>query len=282
MNALLILSLLTAADVKPAGARVHKIDDNSRGKTLELGVAVGVVTSVHFPTAVLVEDVVCGNSAAFVTKPTLSNTQLNFAPQGSLAKNFTTNCNVPLNSGLTVTIGLSASNQPDTFVDVAVDLKSPPPPPPVKPKVDESAIEERVFKVERACQEEEAQTLVDKAAQAVVMRHVNQRAIHDFIILSVLDHVKIGSRGLIRFSVENQTRVPFAAGDVRVSFYVPGRDPKLVETKAGFTKPIVGTAEETFGAVSFEMIDLPADAKFVLEVMERNGSRHPKVDGFRL
>lgn len=282
MNALLILTLLTSADVKPAPARLYKIDDITRGKTLDLRVAPGVVTSVHFPAMVLVDDVVCGNPSAFVIKPTLSNTQLNFGPQPSVGKSFATNCNVPLSTGLTVTIGITASAQPDTFIDVIVELKTPPPPPPTKPVVDESAIEERVFKVERACQAEEAQSLVDKAAQAIVMRHINERAIHDFIILAVLDHVKIGSRGIIRFSVENQTRVPWAAGDVRVSFYVPGRDSKIVETKAGFTKPIVGTAEETFGAVSFEMIDLPADAKFSLEVVERNGSRHPKVDGFRL
>ncbi|MCC6812307.1 MAG: DUF2381 family protein [Deltaproteobacteria bacterium] len=277
-----LLALLAAADVKPAPARNYKIDDASRGKTLELRVATGVVTSVHFPSPVLVEDVVCGNPGAFVIKPTLANTQLNFGPQPSVGKSFATNCNVPLSTGLTVTIGIIASATPDTFVDVLVELKTPPTPAPVKTTIDESAVEERVFKVEKQCQDEHEQVLVDKAAQAIVMRHINERAIHDFVILAVLDHVKIGSRGLLRFSVENHTRVPWAAGAVRVSFYVPGKDVKVIETKAGFTKPIAGVAEEIFGAVSFEMIDLPADAKFSLEVLERNGSRHPKVDGFRL
>lgn len=282
MNVLIALALLAATEVKPASARTHRIDDDNRQKTLELHVAAGVVTSVHFPAKVIVPDVVCGNPAAFVIKPTLSDTQLNFGPQPSVGKGFTTNCNVTLVSGLTVTLSLTASAQPDTFVDVVVALSAPPPPAPIKPAVDEAALEERVFKVERACQDNEAQSLVDKAAQAIVTRQVNKRAMHDFIILAILEHVKIGSRGLIRFSVENQTRVPWAAGDVRLSFYVPGRDPKVIETKAGFTRPITNTSEETFGAVSFEMIDLPADAQFSLEVVERNGSRHPKVDGFRL
>ncbi len=216
---LLLLAWLTAADVKPA--RVYRVDESTRGKTLEVQVAVGVVTSIHFPAQVLVEDVVCGNPNAFVIKPTLSNTQLNFGPQPTVAKNFTTNCNVPLATGLTITMNLSVSGTPDTFIDVAVDLKTQPNPLVGKPKIDEAAVEDRIYKVEAECRGEAEQQLVEKAAQAIVMRHIDKKAIHDNIILAVLDHVKLGSRGIIRFSVENHTRVPWAAGDVRVSFSRP-------------------------------------------------------------
>jgi hypothetical protein len=124
--------------------------------------------------------------------------------------------------------------------------------------------------------------IAEDAATSVISKTLHGRAVFDDIIISVEHHLKIGPLGIVRFSIDNQSRTAWPAGDVKISWYVSGHDPETLKSASACKEPIIDRGHEVACAVVFKMYSLPSEAKFVIQIFEKNGTRHPKLDGVRL
>ena len=283
MNTLFVVLLLAAPAKERDPVRNYTVTEATKTRPIDVHIAQNFITGLRFNHQVVVGEVLCGNTAIVRVVPTRENTQLNFTALQQTPKDFVTNCNVSFTNGLNVTLSVAVTKQADSFIDVILQLAPGPSSLPKQTqRLDEEVVAERVTEAVNACKADSAETIVRQAAEAIVTKRIHERAVTDNVVLAVLDHVKIGSQGLIRFSIENRSRTQWPAGVVKVFFYVAGKEPRLLASIAAYRAPIIGMNEEVSAAVSFDMFDLPESAKFVLQAFERNGGRHPRVEGFRL
>ncbi|MCC6805795.1 MAG: DUF2381 family protein [Deltaproteobacteria bacterium] len=277
--------VLGAAQETPEAVRKVQITNDNRAKHIQVNVGPNRITSVRLSRPFNPKTLFCGDTSRFVVQP-LDESQITIkGVSADIGKD--TNCNLLTQTAIPValTLVMVEPKKADAFVDLVFALPDLP-----TSEVDlsrrmqqlETAADERVVAAVRECKDKNELALVQRAADAIVARHIDERAIHADVILTVKDFVKVGNRGIIRFELDNQSREAFSAGEVKLEFSASGKTPVTVETIVHYKQPVIDRNESTFGALSFDMYQLSEGAKFTLQVMEKSGARHPKVTGLRL
>lgn len=252
--------------------------DDWRGEAIELRVMANVITSLHIDNGKVVQDdVVCGNPGSLVFKPTRDNSQMNIAPRPGAKIGFRTNCNFALDNGISVPVWISiVDKQPDTLVEMHVAANGKAVGSPT------AEIDERVYTAVEEYKAKSRLLLATQASESAVSRSLNNRTIQDGIVLALHNHVRLGSVAVVRFSVENRSRSAWPAGEVKIQWYVPGNDPKPLDVSYYFRSPVIESGEEVFCALVTNFYDMPENARFTIQVFEKNGARHPRIDGIKL
>jgi len=267
-------------DVTPA---IRKIQLTEEKRTILVHTAPNAVTSLRFNRSLDKDKIVCGDNKNFIVEQRGDN-QLN-VKAATDDVHASTNCNLYTTNGIPVLLVLNVTDKmrADAFIEAEFTGA-------------ESAnltdaefnsryqriIDDRVFAAVEECKNKSTQSLAAQAADAIISRRLNERAVVGDVILAIHDIVKIGSRGIIRFSIDNQSRDQWAAGTVKLMFVASGQEPLAVDAISFFKHPSADRGEEIFGAVTFDMYQVPDTAKFTIQVLERNGSRNPQVSGVRL
>lgn len=284
---LLFALLIIAAPAKglaqdpPPPVRKVALTEDSRSITLR--VAPNAVTSVRFNRSLDKERIICGDNQSFIVQVQGDN-QLNIKGGTEDAK-ASTNCNLQTTAGVPVFLRLLITdrNKADTFIEAEFSGND-------SGNMSEAefakryqrVIDDKVFAAVEECERKAAHGLVSLAADGIVFRRISERAVVGDVILVVREFVKLGSRGVLRFSVDNQSRDSWPAGAVKLIFAASGQEPLALDVKTFFKQPVADRGEEVFGAIVFEMYQLPENARFSLQVLEKNGSRHPQVTNIRL
>ena len=185
-----------------------------------------------------------------------------------------TNLNIPTKTGEFVSFDVSTVDPKKADVFVSIEFAGPAP---AVAKADEAA-----GPCSSECEEKMARSYLSGAADVLAVRSLGDRAVNWDVIFKVLTFVKIGNRGFVRFEIENRSRDTWVAGEVKLSFSVPGREAKDVEATHFFKQTVVERGATTSGAIGFDMYDLPENARFRIQAFEKNGTRHPEVTGVRL
>lgn len=287
-NSMLLISLLlimapAKASAQDAAEPVRKIALTDSSRTITLRVAPNAVTSVRFNRSLDKERIVCGDNQNFIVAAQGDN-QLNIKG-GTEDPKASTNCNLQTTAGVPVLLRLIITdrNKADAFIEAefagndAGNLSEA-----EFAKRYQRIIDDKVFAAVEECERKAAQGLVSLAADGIVFRRVSERAVVGDVILVVREFVKLGSRGVLRFSVDNQSRDAWPAGTVKLLFSASGQEPLALDVKTFFKQPVADRGDEVFGAVVFDMYQLPENARFSLQVLEKNGSRHPQVTNIRL
>jgi hypothetical protein len=257
----------------------YAVDQNNHEQPVVFRVTQNVITAVHFNYPVVAEDVLCGNTTSVKVLANRDNTQLNFTALAQAKAGFRTNCNVPFANGLSFPMWIDVVDKgADTFADITMALKPSADQKPKQSQADQdvisNAIEDYKLKADTV--------LAEEAASSVISKSLRDKAEFDDILISAEHHVKIGPLGIVRFSIDNQSRTAWPSGDVKIAWYLSGHDPEKLKSSSACKDPIVDRGQQTACAVVFKMYSLPADAKFVIQIFEKNGTRHPKLDGLRL
>lgn len=283
----LVLLLMVAAPAKgsaqdgPAPIRKIALSDDSRLITLR--VAANAVTSVRFNRSIDKDRIICGDNQSFIVAPQGDN-QLNIKG-GTDDLRASTNCNLQTTAGTPVLLRLviTDKSKADAFIEAeftgndSANLSEA-----EFAKRYQRVIDDKVFAAVEECERKAAQGLVSLAADGIVFRRVSERAVVGDVILVVREFVKLGSRGVLRFSIDNQSRDAWPAGSVKLMFSASGQEPLSLDVKTFFKAPVADRGEEIFGAIVFDMYQLPESARFSLQALEKNGSRHPQVTNIRL
>jgi len=280
-----LLVILSMSVSVPSSIRKIEITNETKGKPIQINIASNRITSVRFNRVFDAKTLFCGDTHRFLIDP-IGDAQINF--KGATSElGLDTNCTMLTKTGTPVVLNLvlKDSHKADAFVDVIFatnDLPATELELTRRLQQVEETAKEQLAAVEKECQDKEDNNLTKQVAEAIVSRHIDARAIASDVILTVKDFVKIGQRGLIRIMLDNQSRDSYAAGLVKLSFSIAGKDAVRRDVNVYYQQPVIDRNERTFGAISFNMVDLPENARFTLQVIESNGSRNPQVTGLRL
>lgn len=270
-----MLLTVAAPDAGDSRIRTVVVDQKAKQSPIALAVGAGTTTSIKLNRPIAAGTLSLGQPDSFFMEVNEAQSQINLKAKPSKT-GVSTNLNVPTKTGEFVAFELTTtadSKKADIFVSVNFEGAAPAPTR-IEPKAGEECT--------RDCELKGEASLLKGAADVLSYRHIDERGIHGDIILKVIAFVKIGERGFIRFEVENRSRDTWVAGEAKLSFAVPGREPTSVDVNHAFKQLVVERGESTPGAVSFDMYDLPANARFRLQAFEKNGTRHPEVAGVRL
>ena len=257
MNATLLMMMLTAAQ-QDSGEAIRKVQitNDNRTKNIQVFIGPNRITSVRLSRTYNQKTLFCGDTQRFVVQP-LDENQINIkGVSNDIGKD--TNCTLLTQTAIPVALNLVVvdAKKADAFVDIVFALPDLP-----TSEVDlsrriqqlETIAEERGVNAVRECKDKNEAALVQRAADAIVARHIDERAIHNDVILTVKDFVKLGSRGIIRFELDNQSREAFSAGEVKLEFSTSGKPPTTVETIVHYKQPVIDRNENTFGAIGFDL-----------------------------
>lgn len=268
------------------GIRKYEITADSKNSPVQVNVGPNRITSIRFNRTFESKTLFCGDSNRFVVQA-LDESQINIK---AISEDYgaSTNCTMLTKAGVPLVLNLliTEAKKADSFVDVVFKMSDLP--------TTEAELTRRLEGVEtqikaaadnarRECNDRYANSLVQDAAVAIVSWRVDAHTSSSDVLFTVKEFLKLGSRGFIRFVIDNQSREPYATGAVKVTISEPGKEGFSPDDLAFyFTQPILERNEQTFGAVSFSLHEVSDSARISIKVFERNGVRHPQITDLRL
>lgn len=282
------LSLFLSAPAEAQAVRTYEVTPENKTAYVQIRVAPNRIASVRFNREFEPKALFCGDTTRFAVKALEDNLQINIK---ALTYDYgaDTTCTFLTKSGMPLVLNLILSDpkKADSFVDVVFKLSNLPTTEAELARRLESVpdqIKQAADAARKDCNDKNALVLAQDAADGIVARRLDARSMADNVLLTVKEFVKIGSRGIMRFYIDNQSREPYALGNVQVTISEPGKKDAITPDTLAvyFAQPVLERNEQTHGAIVFNLHDVSDNARLTLKVFERNGVRHPELTGLRL
>ena len=277
MGIVFIAALFASSQVAkaPEDSRIRSIivTEATRGTPIVLHVAPNTITSVRFSKPIDIHSVKFGDPSRFGGSPQ-QDIQIDLRALSD-KYGYTSNLNVVTQTGegLSFELVIVEPKHADVFVSVALELSDD--------AEDKHSCDSRIFAAKQDAQAKAELELLHDVIKGVTYRRLDERAVTYGVILRVIDFIKLGNKGLMHFSIDNQSRDGWASGSIKLTFSVNGQKPNVIDTAAIFAESVVSRGDEVSGSLSFDMFDVPANATFSVQAFEKNGARSPEVAGVR-
>lgn len=288
MLAIAFTTYLLAAPAETQAVRTYEVTPENKTTYVHIRVAPNRIASVRFNREFEPKALYCGDNTRFGVKPLEDNLQINikaltFDYGADTTCTFLTKSGMPLVLALVITeakkadsfvnVDFKLSNLPTTEAELSRRLEGVP-----------EQIRQAADTARKDCNDKNALVLAQDASEGIVARRLDARTMANNVLLTVKEFVKIGSRGIIRFHVDNQSREPYPLGTVQVTISEPGKKDAITPDTLAvyFSQTVLERNEQTHGAIVFNLHEVSDNARLTLKLFERNGVRHPELSGLRL
>lgn len=241
----------------------------------------GIKTSIYLTLPINPKHIALGDDKAIAIEFKSEN-QINLEALTDKI-GYSTNLNIVTQQGHTIIFNLITTEKKsaEKFVQVVFNKgEMTTLPSNTKEAIDTKVICEQI--VEESQKQSETK-LLNAMIRSVSLKEVDKRDIDDAgegVILKVYKLLKIGDTAYVVFAIHNRTRVSWIPSDFKV-WIANDKIVKEVQSQSQFKKASLGVDEEDYGIATFMLYDIPSKAKFSFQATEKNGTRHPKVDGVR-